>query len=122
MEVRKRLRKLVRQGSIRVLAPLNPFSFKLSPTIVLMEMAGAEAIQNLLERFKDLSMVVYIFKAIGGYNLIALVVAEDRDTLEGTSIEKCSLRSSVGIRRSEFYPIGGIHFAPFLRIRGVPNP
>jgi DNA-binding Lrp family transcriptional regulator len=117
MGVRKRLQKLVSQGSIQVLALLNPFSFKLFPAIVLMEMESAEAMQNLLERFKDCPRVVHIFKTIGGYNLIALVVAEDRDTLESISIEKCSLRSSAGIRRSEFYPIGDIHFAPFLPIR-----
>jgi len=117
MGVRKRLQKLISQGSIQVSALLNPFSFKLFPAIVLIEMESAEAMQKLLERFKDCPRVVHIFKTIGGYNLIALVVAEDRDTLESISIEKCSLRSSAGIRRSEFYPIGDIHFAPFLLIR-----
>ena len=53
MGVRKRLQKLISQGSIPVSALLNPFSFKLFPAIVLMEMESAEAMQNLLERFKD---------------------------------------------------------------------
>ena len=53
---------------------------------------------------------------MGGYNLIALVVAEDQDTLESISVEKCSLRSSEGIRRSEFIPIGNILYSPFLSI------
>jgi DNA-binding Lrp family transcriptional regulator len=61
---------------------LNPFSFKLFPAIVLMEMESAEAMQNLLERFKDCPRVVHIFKTIGGYNLIALVVAEDQIPLK----------------------------------------
>lgn len=82
-----------------------------------MEMENAEAEQNLLERFKDCPRVVYIFKTIGGYNLIALVVSEDQNTLESISIEKCSLRSSIGIHRSEFYPIGEVHFTTFLPIR-----
>jgi DNA-binding Lrp family transcriptional regulator len=80
-------------------------------------MESAEAMRKLLERFKDCPRVIHIFKTIGGYNLIALVVAEDQDTLESISIEKCSLRSSMGIRRSEFYPIGEIYFTPFLHVR-----
>jgi len=80
-------------------------------------MESAEAMQRLLERFKDCPRVVNIFKTIGGYNLIALVVAENQDTLESISIEKCSLRSSKGIRRSEFYPMGNIYFTSFISIR-----
>jgi len=117
MGIKKRLQKLMSQGAIQVSALMNPFSFKLYPAIVLMEVESAEKMQNLLERFKNCPRVVQIFKTIGGYNLIALVIAEDRDTLESISIEKCSLRSSAGIRRSEFYPIGDIYFAPFLPIR-----
>jgi DNA-binding Lrp family transcriptional regulator len=117
MGVKKRLQKLISQGVIQVSALMNPFSFKLYPAVVLMEMESADAMQNLLERFKNCPRVVQIFKTIGGYNLIALVIAEDRDTLESISIEKCSLRSSTGIRRSEFYPIGDIYFTPFLPIR-----
>ena len=49
-----------------------------------------------------------------GYHLI---VAEDQSTLESISVEKCSLRSGEGIRRSEFYPIGNIHYSPFLPVR-----
>lgn len=117
MGVKKRLQKLISQNAIHVSASLNPFFFNLFPAIVLLEMESAEAMQNLLERFKDCPRVIHIFKTIGGYNLIALVVAEDRDTLESISVEKCSLRSSVGIRRSEFYPIGDIYFSPFLSVR-----
>lgn len=117
MGAKKRLRKLLQQGAIQISAWVNPFFFKLFPAIVLLEMENAEAMQNLLERFKDCPRVVHIFKTIGGYNLIALVVAEDQNTLESISVEKCSLRSSGGIRRSEFYPIGDIYFSPFIPVR-----
>lgn len=117
MGVKKRLQKLLEQGAIKVSASLNSSFFKLFPAVVLLEMESGEAMQNLLERFKDCPRVVHIFKTLGGYNLIALVVAEDQDTLESISVEKCSLRSSVGIRRSEFYPIGDIYFSPFLSVR-----
>ena len=117
MGIKKRIKKLLDQGAIKVSASLNPVSFKLSPAIVLLEMESAEATQNLLDRFKDCPRVIQIFKTIGGYNLIALVIAEDQNTLESISMEKCSLRSGRGIRRSEFYPIGDIYFSPFLPVR-----
>jgi DNA-binding Lrp family transcriptional regulator len=117
MGIKKRLQKLLSNDALKVTAMLNPFSFKLFPAIVLLEMESAKAMQNLLNRFKDCPRVVQIFKTIGGYNLIGLVIAEDQDTLESISVEKCSLRSSSGIRRSEFYPIGDIYFSPFLSVR-----
>lgn len=117
MGIKKRLQKLKDQNCIQVSALLNSFSFKLSPAIVMLEMENAEAMQNLLDRFRDCPRVINIFKTMGGYNLIALVIAEDKDTLESISVEKCSLRSSEGIRRSEFYPISDIYFSPFLPVR-----
>ena len=102
---------------MKISADLNPFFFELSPAIVLLEMENAEAMNNLLNRFKDCPRVVKIFKTVGGYNLVALVIAENRDTLESISIEKCSLRSNLGVRRSEFYPISDIFFSPFIPIR-----
>ena len=117
MGAKKRLQKLKDQNCIQVSATLNSFSFKLSPAIVMLEMENAEAMQNLLDRFRDCPRVINIFKTMGGYNLIGLVIAEDKDTLESISVEKCSLRSSEGIRRSEFYPISDIYFSPFLPVR-----
>ncbi len=117
MGIRKRMQKLMNQDAIKVSALLNPSSFRLFPAIVLLEMESAEATQSLLKRFKDCPRAIHIFKTIGGFNLIALVIAEDQDTLESISMEKCSLRSGAGIRRSEFYPIGEIYFSPFLPVR-----
>lgn len=117
MGIRKRMQKLFDNEAIKVSALLNQVCLKLFPAIVLLEMESADATQSLLARFKDCPRVVYIFKTIGGYNLIALVIAEDQSTLESISTEKCSLRSGGGIRRSEFFPIGEIYFSPFLPVR-----
>jgi len=54
---------------------------------------------------------------LGRYNLIALVVAEDQSTLESISMERRSIRSSGGIKRSEFYPIGKVHYSSHLPVR-----
>ncbi len=92
--------------------PLN-----LCGAILFLEIESSDAMDAIIERFTECPRVVNLFTTLGGYNLIALVVAENQNTLESISIEKCSLRSNHGIRRSEFYPIGNIHYAPFLRVR-----
>jgi DNA-binding Lrp family transcriptional regulator len=117
MGTKKRLERLLKNGTIKVSALINPNALKLHPAIVMLEMESAEAMQNVLDRFEECPRVIQIFKTIGGYNLIALVVAETKETLESISMEKCSLRCSKGIRRSEFYPISDTYFSPFLQIR-----
>lgn len=117
MGTKKRLERLLKKGIIKVSALINPSALKLYPAIVMLEMESAEAMQELLSRFEECPRVVQIFKTVGGYNLIALVVAETQETLESISMEKCSLRCSKGIRRSEFYPVSETYFSPFLQIR-----
>jgi DNA-binding Lrp family transcriptional regulator len=117
MGVKKRVNRLLEKGILQVSALLNVKQLDLQAAVVLIEIEGSEALERLLRRFQDCPRIVNIFTTLGGYNLIALVVAEDQNTLESISMEKCSLRSSEGIRRSEFYPIGNIHYSPFLPIR-----
>ena len=117
MGIKKRVKNLLEKEVIKVSALLNVKSLNLCAAIMFLEIESAEALHKLLERFKDCPRVVNIFTTLGGYNLIALVVAEDQETLESISMEKCSLRSGKGIRRSEFYPIGNIHYSAFLPIR-----
>jgi Lrp/AsnC family leucine-responsive transcriptional regulator len=117
MGTKKRLERLLKKDTIKISALINPSALKLHPAIVMLEMESAEAMQNLLNRFEECPRVIQIFKTVGGYNLVALVVAETLETLESISMEKCSLRCSKGIRRSEFYPVSDIYFSPFLQIR-----
>ena len=117
MGTKKRLEKLVKNSTIKISALINPDALGLHPAIVMLEMENAQATQNLLDRFKNCPRVIQIFKTVGGFNLIALVFAENQETLESISMEKCSLRSGPGIRRSEFYPISDTYFSPFLQIR-----
>ena len=117
MGAKKRVDKLCEKGIINISALVNVEKTGLHAALVLIEIEGAEAMQKLLERFEECPRVVHIFTTLGGYNVIALVVAENQDTLESISVEKCSLRSGEGIRRSEFYPIGNVHYSPFLPVR-----
>jgi DNA-binding Lrp family transcriptional regulator len=117
MGTKKRVERLIKKDIIKVSALMNPNALDLHPAIIMLEMESAEAMQELLDRFEQCPRVVQIFKTVGGYNLIALVIAETQDTLESISMEKCSLRCSKGIRRSEFYPVSETFFSPFLPIR-----
>ena len=117
MGTKKRLERLIKKGIIKIEALINPDALKLHPAIIMLEMENAEAMQELLNRFEQCPRIVQIFKTVGGFNLIALVVAETEETLESISMEKCSLRCSKGIRRSEFYPVSETYFSPFLQIR-----
>jgi hypothetical protein len=44
--------------------------------MVMLAMMRTQAMDSLIERFKDCPRVVNISKTLNGYNLIALVVAE----------------------------------------------
>jgi len=117
MGIKNRLEGLQKRRILKVSALLNIESLNLTGAIVMIEIESAEAMNNLLERFRNCPRVVHIFTTLSGYNIIALIVAEDEITLESISVEKCSLRSSEGIRRSEFYPLGNIHYPHFLPVR-----
>ena len=117
MGIKKRFERLIERDVIKVSALLNVESRNLLATIVMLEIDDAEAMNKLLERFRSCPRVVHLFTTLSGYNLIAIIVADDRNTLESISLEKCSLRSNEGIRRSEVYPISSVHYSPFLPVR-----
>jgi DNA-binding Lrp family transcriptional regulator len=115
--VKKRMTKFVKEGLMKVSVLIDVKRLNLQAAIVLIEVENSEALNNLIKRFSNCPRVVNLFTTLGGYNLVALVVAEDRNTLESISIEKCSLRSSKGIRRSEFQPINDIYYSSLMPIR-----
>ncbi len=117
MGIKNRLKKLIDEDVVKVSGLLNVEQLDICAAVVLLEMDGAEAVQKLLARYKNCPRVINVFTTLGGYNVIATLIAEDRSTLESISMEKCSLRSMEGVRRSEFYPIAGIHFSPHLPVR-----
>ncbi len=116
MGAKKRTDKMLEEGLVRVKAGVNMEALGYHAALILLEV-DSQNHKNILSRFEKCPRVVNFFTLLSGYNLAALVIAEDQDTLESESLEKCSLRNQEGIRRSEFYPIGEIHYAPFLTIR-----
>jgi len=116
MGAKKRTDKLLEEGVVDVKAGVNVEALGYYAALILLEVDNRN-LKNILNRFEKCPRVVNCFTLISGYNLAAIVIAEDQDTLESESLEKCSLRNQEGIRRSEFYPIGDIHYAPFLPVR-----
>ena len=113
---KKRLSKLVKQRVLHPSVLLNTEALDLRLAIILLETESAEAMRNTIERYKHCPRILNFFTTLGGYNLIALVMAEDQDTLQSEAMEMCSVRSCDGIRRSEFYPINDVDL-PFLPLR-----
>ena len=106
MGAKRRVQKMLSEGLIQVSAEINVDKMKLHAALVLLEFESREALNRCLESFKECPRIVNMFTLFAGYNLAALVIAEDKDTLESESMEKCSLRCRTGVRRTEFYPIG----------------
>ena len=114
---KKRVDKLLKQGIINVSALVNTDALDLCLALILLEIENADAMRKIIERYNKCPRVINVFTTMGGYNLIALVMAEDQTTLESESVERCALRSGEGIRRSEFYLIGKVHHTPFLPLK-----
>jgi len=114
---KKRVVSLMKRRVIKVSALINVEKLNLRLAIILLEVESGEAMRRIIERFRGCPRVINFFTTLGGFNLVALVMAEDQNTLECESMEKCSLRSGDGIRRSEFYPIGSVYYSPFLPLR-----
>ena len=111
---KKRVEKLLKKDIIHISALVNVGALDLRLALILLEIENAETMRKIIDRYNKCPRVINFFTTMGGYNLIALVMAEDQTTLESESMEKCALRSGEGIRRSEVYLIGRVHHYPFL--------
>ncbi len=119
MGAKKRVDKLEKAQLIKIKALLNTEKLEIITALIAMELESAEALEKMLERFKDCPRIIKFFITTGGYNLFALIFAEDYHSLESVSLEKCSLRSQEGVRRFELYPIQEIKYDSFLDINVV---
>ena len=114
---KKRVDKLLKKGLIHISALVNTDALNLRLALILLEIESAEAMRKIMDRYNTCPRVINFFTTMGGFNLIALVMAEDQATLESECMEKCALRSGEGIRRSEVFLIGRVHHYPFLPLK-----
>jgi len=111
---KKRVAKLLEHGVLQLTALVNTEALGFGLAMILLEMGSAAAMRKTIERYRDCPRIINFFTTLGGYNLIALVMAEDQGTLENEAMDQCGLRSGEGIRRSEVYAIGTLSQASFL--------
>ncbi len=121
MGVKKRLDKLEKEKKIKLTALLNTEKLGIITAIIAIEVESAEALENILKKFESCPRIIKFFVTTGGYNLFALIFAEDYYSLESVSLEKCSLRAQPGIRRFEIYPIQEIYYDSYLDIKVVAD-
>jgi DNA-binding Lrp family transcriptional regulator len=114
---KKRVGKLLEKGIINISALVNTDVLGLRLALILLEIESAKTMRKIMDRYSNCPRVISFFTTMGGYNLIALVMAEDQATLESECMEKCALRSEEGVRRSEVYLIGRVQNYPFLHLR-----
>ncbi|MBC7114799.1 MAG: hypothetical protein PWR13_1390 [Archaeoglobi archaeon] len=119
MAVKKRLERLLKDGIIRISPEVNARKMNLLLAIVAIEIEDSESLEKFLEKFRECPRIIKFFVTTSGFNLFALIYAEDLSSLESISLEKCSLRSQKGIRRFEIYPVQEIHYDPYLRLKVV---
>jgi len=117
MGAKKRLDKLQNNELIKIKALINTEKLKIITAIIAMELESAEAIEKMVEKFKECPRIIKFFVTTGSYNLFALIFAEDYYSLESVSLEKCSLRSQEGVKRFEIYPIQEIHYDGYIDIK-----
>ena len=120
MGVKKRLSKLEEKG-LKLKALLDVEKLKIITAIVAMEVESSEALEKIIEKFKDCPRIIKFFVTTGGYNLFALIFAEDFYSLESVSLEKCSLRAQPGIRRFEIYPVQEMYYDSYLDVKVVAD-
>jgi len=113
---KKRVDKLRKKGIIDITALVNTNALQMRLALILLEIDSAENMQEIINRYRKCPRIINFFVTMGGYNLIAWVMAEDQNTLESECTEKCALRSGEGIRRSEVYVIGKVHNYPFFAL------
>ncbi len=113
--VRKHLSQLEEQGILKIRGELSPEKTGLKLVLVFMEIESEDYMEEITGRFRNCPRIILLAPMVGGYNLLALMVAENNEVLECISTV-CTVRRMKGIRRSEVYLIADLVKPKFLPI------
>jgi len=114
--VGKRLKKLTSEGVVKVQANLSVKSLGLRLLAVLIEVEGRESLDRLCSIFSRCPRMLLLSTLIAGYNLLALMVAEDERVLESITT-CCAIRDAPGIKRTEVYLLGNVIMPEHVPLR-----
>jgi len=112
--VRRRLKKLIENKIMRVSTELNVRTFELKLSMLMMEVETYEKMTELVNTYIKCPRILMILHCLGGFNLLAMIWAEDEDTLKSV-LDSCSIRTREGVRRSEVC-VGELFYPEYLPI------
>ena len=114
--VRARIQRLRDAGVVQVVAVTDPIALGLrEAAIVCIKVDGDPRVTA--DVLGEISNVVYMVMAVGGYDIIAEVVCADREEFAEVLSEK--IRKAPGVRLVDAYPYTSIHTHRFTW--GVPE-
>jgi len=87
--------------------------------LVILEV-HEEALKEIMSRFKECPRIILLATMAGGYNVVALMIAENEGVLKSISTV-CAIRVLKGIRRSDVYIIADLVRPEYLSIK-LPFP
>ncbi len=100
--VRKQLNKLTSTGLLKITGSLDPSKLGYRLVLVFIEAAGEEYIAKIIRSLRNCPRTVFLARLLGGYNLVAILYAENEKVLDAMS-STCTIRTLEGIRRTELY-------------------
>ncbi len=98
--IRRRLKRLIEAKIMKVSAELNVKTFEFKLAMVMMEVETYKKLTELVDTYIKCPRTLMILHCLGGFNLLAMMWAEDEDTLKSV-LDSCSIRTREGVRRSE---------------------
>lgn len=117
--VHKHIRQLIDKDLIRVQANVNPKKLGTYLVLIILEV-HEEALREIMSKFKECPRIIFLATMVGGYNVVALMIAENEDVLKSISTV-CAIRVLKGIRRSNVYIIADLAKPEYLPIK-LPFP
>ena len=113
--VKRHIDKLIESGILRIQGNINPDLLSLRLILVFMEIIDEEHMRDIINKFKGCPRMVLLARIMGGYNLIAILYAENDKVLE-CFCSICSIRTMPGIRRTEVYILSKLIKPEYLPI------
>ncbi len=114
--VGRRLSKLIERGVVKVQANLGVKQLGLRLLIVLIEVESRNVLDKLCEVFSRCPRMLVLSTLIAGFNLMALMAAEDERVVESITT-CCAVRDAPGIKRTEVYLAGNVVLPSHLPLR-----
>lgn len=110
--VKKHLEKLFKKRILRIEPTINLKKMSIRIALIQAEVGSIEEINEIFMHFKDCPRMIFMAQAIGQYNIVAMMYAEDLETLNSI-LNYCAFRNFPKIRKSDVLIIPDIFIPEF---------